>query len=173
MLHSSLLMGAHPKQPAGISQFLLLWGDMLVTSVIILMNGTSMSCWPRHFCWSQWRTGFIPPGLGLTLLFPNCSYLRAPHLELHDPFANAHPSVCFCDQQSPVWLKAPLLRVGPVSSFQQDGWPWNMSLWGYSIIHWWTAACDFWSWNIFPPLVQLSHSMIAWDAICAMNILKP
>jgi hypothetical protein len=34
------------------------------------------------------------------------------------------------------------------------------------------AAHGFWPWNIFLAHMQLSHSAIAWDVICAMNMLK-
>jgi hypothetical protein len=61
------------------------------------MNGTSTSCWGQYL-FSQFlrHPAFLPCGLGLMLLFSNCSLLRAACPEHHYPFAGKPPPVCFC-----------------------------------------------------------------------------
>jgi hypothetical protein len=49
--------------------FLLLQGNIPVTSVVTLVNSTSMSCWPWCICfWSHQHIAFVLCGLGLPLL---------------------------------------------------------------------------------------------------------
>jgi hypothetical protein len=63
-------------------------------SVIAFVKGTSTSCWPGCFCfWFQGHTAFITHGLGLTLLFYNCSLFRAACLELFPSKVLASPGV--------------------------------------------------------------------------------
>lgn len=103
MSHWSFLKAALPEQRTGISPFILLQGDVSMTSVIAIMKGTSTSCWPRRFYFrAQWRSDFIPCGLALALLFPNYSPLSGPRLQRHGPSVDMLPSMCFCDWQSPV-----------------------------------------------------------------------
>jgi hypothetical protein len=96
--------------------------------MIAFVYGTSPSCWPQRFCFlSRRSTALIPLGLGLALLFCNCSLLSAARLKRHGPFAGARPLMRFCTgglQSSP-------LRTGPALSHQLEERSWIPSLRGY------------------------------------------
>jgi hypothetical protein len=67
--HCSLLKAVRPEQPIGVYPFLLLRGDVSLTSVIGLANGNSTLCCSCHFFRFRRRSAFLPRGLGLVLLF--------------------------------------------------------------------------------------------------------
>jgi hypothetical protein len=51
-----------------------------------------------------WQTIFITRRLGLVLLFPNCTLLRAVSIEHDGLFSGVPPSMCFYDRRSPVFV---------------------------------------------------------------------
>lgn len=69
----------------------------------------------------------IPRGLGLALLFPNCSLLRAARLEHHGPLVGVPLSLCFRYRRSPVIVTGTSFGcwLGVLASAHWS--PWNPS----------------------------------------------
>jgi hypothetical protein len=77
----------------------LFQGDVPVTCMFVLADGTSSSCWRQHLMFGQHPT-YFPNWLVFTLLPSRLSshcLLRVTCLERGGPFAGASPSACFYD----------------------------------------------------------------------------
>jgi hypothetical protein len=106
----------------------------ITASVMVLMNGMSMSHCSWHFFFRfWWRTEFLPHGFVSCCCPPTASSSRLL-ISSTVVLLTVHPTECATVTGSLFsLLLAPTLGVEPAFSVQHDLWSWNTSLWGYPL----------------------------------------